>query len=172
MNCYVCGKQIDEGSASCSNCGFPMIVPLGAGPEITEQIKNNARQYRETICAGIEVGFCAYTHKIVKDSAGAERLECERADNIPLGTCADFHPDQIRWYPEMFVRPHKSELECFYYIKKGGETKANIPLRIRLQPGSGDIQIGVRQVRPGIVRFCVGSTMEGYSESNEIDVLG
>ncbi len=171
MRCFVCNNEVEEGSAACGKCGFPMIVPLGASEEVIAQIRGKAQMYRESICRDIEIGFCAYTHRIVKDSTGAEKLECAHADNVPIGTCGSIPAGRVLWYPEKFVRPHSWDLDCSYYIKKGSSPASLKPLRIRLQQGSGDIQIGICQVGTGVIRFCVGSETEGYGQSGDIDVL-
>ena len=170
MNCYVCGNMVEDGSAFCRKCGFPMIVPLGATEDVMNQIRQKAQEYRNTICRSVEVGFCAFSHRIVTDSSGNQSLQRERTENIPLGTCGDLPFGQIRWYPEMFVRPHAGMLECFYYIRRGTVSDGMRSLQIPLPDGKGDIQIGVMQIRTGVVCFCIGNGSM-YTRSAEIDVL-
>ncbi len=171
MKCFVCGRNVEEGSAFCPGCGYPIIVPIGGmTPEAEAQMKNSAEEYRSRICREIEIGFYAYSHRIEKDARGNEVIRPARRDEIPLGICGDLRNNEIKWYPEQFVRPKSGNLEYWIYVKRGSETIGPERKSIRLNSGSGDIQIGLLSESMGRIRFCVG-TQADYAVSDLMDVL-
>ena len=170
MKCDVCGAVIMEGSAECGRCGYPVIIGLGDSPVEMKKREELAEQYRAGICRDIEVGFFAYTHKIVKDANGDEKLALDRSDKVFLCTCGALAEGQIMWHPEGFVRPKSGKLDCRIYIRRKDRTEGTRSLSIPLRPGSGDIRIGVRKLATAVIQICIGGEHE-YMGSEPIPVL-
>ena len=170
MKCLVCGHEVSEGSASCNNCGFQVIVALGESEEIKRKQGIAAAQYREMICRDIEVGFYAYSHSIRQKSTGEEVLERDSEATVSFGKCGNISMSQIIWYPEGFLRPLTDNLSCQIYIRRPGLTPRLRNLAIPIPAGTGDIQIGIIQISSGIFQICIGSSTS-YNRSESIDVL-
>ena len=170
MRCEVCGAEIAEGSGSCPVCGFPVIYQLGGDAAAAENLKKAADDYRAQLFKDIEIGFVAYSHKVVTDERGMDSLRMDHDDRLSLGKFDKLDEGEERWYPEGFLRPLSPALECSVFVRRGSAGERVSRLVIPLPEGSGDIHIGVTRAGKGTVRFLIGNA-DRYSESEEIPVL-
>lgn len=170
MKCDVCYTEFPDGKAECPNCGCPVVVSLGSNPQEEEHRKELAEQYRQQICRDIEVGFVAYSHKVVTQEDGSEKLEFDHDDLVPLGTCGSLLEGQTSWYPEGFVRPRSVNLDGTIYVRRGSLPARTQDKRLTVPCGEKDLFIGLKKVSTAVVKICLKDG-ENQTESDEIFVL-
>ena len=170
MRCEVCGAEIAEGSGSCPVCGCPVIYQIGGDAAAAENLKRAADEYRSQLFTSLEVGFVAYSHKVVTGEDGKDALRLDHEDKISLGSYSKFDEEEIHWYPEGFLRPLTPELECSVFVRRGSEAERVRKVSVPLPQGAGDIHIGMMRSGTGAVRVCIGNAQD-YNCSEEIPVL-
>ena len=170
MKCMVCETELISGSSECSCCGFPVIVVLGDSPEAAEEYRKQAAEYRAEKCKDIEIGFYAYSHKVVEDDQGNEQLKRDRTDQVPLAAFGALQEGLISWNSEGFLRPLTARMDCSIYIRRGAGNEKSLRLDLPVPAGTGDVRIGIERTDDLHVKICVGET-GAYSQSDEINVL-
>ncbi|MBR0398497.1 MAG: hypothetical protein IJI10_09545 [Eubacterium sp.] len=172
MKCEVCGAELTHGSSACGFCGYPVLVEIGNTPESRQKKEEAAAAYRAQICKDIEVGFYAYTHKIVEDADGNEKLKRDRTDKVKIALCGDVSVGGIVWCQEGFLRPQTDVMDCRIYIKRGSQIRGPKLLNVPVPDGTGDIRIGMEKVSDCLIRICIGEEKtQSYTSSEPINVL-
>ena len=171
MNCEVCGKRIQEGETECQQCGFPVILLSDDDTEGDERIKTAVEQYRRRLCDKAEIGFYAYSHKIVKQQNGSEQLMLDRSDQVLIGTGGEIGKNMTIWYPEGFLRPRSGSLTCKIFVRLYDQSEVNWTLTFRIPSGDADLHIGLKKVRTDAVCICLTDNDGLYQESGEIQLL-
>ena len=60
------------------------------------------------------------------------------ADRVRLGICGQMQTGQVIWWPEGFVRPLASYLDCRIYIRRPNRSEGIRNLKFAVRPGAGD----------------------------------
>ena len=171
MRCEVCGAELAEGMGSCPVCGFPVIYQIGGDAAAAESMKKAAEDYRAQLFKDLEVGFVAYSHKVVTGGDGKDTLRVDHEDRISLGAFSKFDEGEVHWYPEGFLRPLTPALECSVFVRRGSESERVKKVSVPLPEGAGDIHIGMTRGGVGSFRVCIGNAQK-YNLSDQIPVLG
>ena len=154
MICDVCGSEIREGAEGCTRCGYPVIGMVGNSPELMEQRRALARDYARQLIQDLMGGFIAYSHKVTKDAQGNEKLELDRADEVPFCRIEALEIGETRWKEEGFLHPQSTVLDMTIYFRQKQKFKKQA-IRFAITPGGSDCFIGLKRTGPVNVRVCL-----------------